>query len=102
MVTNQSIERFAFGVPEAAKCLGVSRTLVFQLMASGKLKSIKLGNRRLIPRDELARICQVRNIEQARADLASADIAAVDALLGEIKDPASLSRHSLESLKSGG
>jgi excisionase family DNA binding protein len=37
-------------VDEAAELLGVGRTLVFRLIATGKIESLKIGSRRLIPR----------------------------------------------------
>jgi len=44
------------GVAEARKFSGLSRTYLYQLMESGKLKYAKVGKRRLIPRAELRRL----------------------------------------------
>jgi excisionase family DNA binding protein len=41
--------RLAVSVAEAATALGVSRALVNQECASGRLHSVKVGQRRLIP-----------------------------------------------------
>ena len=41
--------RIALSVAEAAAALGVSRALVNQECASGRLHSVKVGQRRLIP-----------------------------------------------------
>ena len=41
---------------EAANVLGIGRTFVYQLLASGRIESVKLGRRRLIPRDALDRL----------------------------------------------
>jgi excisionase family DNA binding protein len=38
-------------VNDAAVRLGLSRTTLYELMSTGKLRSIKIGKRRLIPRD---------------------------------------------------
>ncbi len=38
-------------VNDAAVRLGLSRTTLYELMASGQLRSVKIGKRRLIPRD---------------------------------------------------
>jgi excisionase family DNA binding protein len=38
---------------QVAQILGIGRTFVFALIANGRLKSLKLGRRRLIPRDEV-------------------------------------------------
>jgi len=45
--------RLAHSVEEAAHALGIGRSLVFALLKDGKLKSIKIGKRRLIPVVEL-------------------------------------------------
>ena len=38
---------------QVAHILGIGRTFVFALIANGRLKSIKLGRRRLVPRAEV-------------------------------------------------
>jgi len=38
---------------EAAAIIGVSRGTVYQLMAEGRLRSIKVGSRRIIPSDSI-------------------------------------------------
>jgi excisionase family DNA binding protein len=45
--------RRAFAVKEAAALIGVSRSMLYVLIKSGALRTIKLGGRRLIPRDEI-------------------------------------------------
>ena len=41
---------------EAAETLGIGRTFLYSLLASGKLQSIKLGRRRLIPAEAVDRL----------------------------------------------
>ena len=41
--------RLCVTVPEAAKMLGISRNFAYQLVREGKLPSIRLGKRILIP-----------------------------------------------------
>ncbi len=41
---------------DAAKRLAIGRTFIYELLASGKLESIKLGRRRLIPTEALDRL----------------------------------------------
>jgi excisionase family DNA binding protein len=43
-------ERLALTVDEAAALLGISRDLVYDLVATGQLPSIRLGRRIVIPR----------------------------------------------------
>ena len=46
-------ERRAFHVKDAAKAYGWSRSTLYKLMKDGTLKSVRVGGRRLIPRDAL-------------------------------------------------
>ena len=41
------------GVEEAARLLNVGRSTVYDLIRSGRLRSIKIGRRRLVPRAAL-------------------------------------------------
>jgi excisionase family DNA binding protein len=42
-------------IERAGKELGIGRSLVYELLAAGRLLSVKIGRRRFIPRDELLR-----------------------------------------------
>ncbi len=42
-----------YTIPEAAKMLGIGRTNVYQLMNDGRLRFVKIGKRRLVPRSVL-------------------------------------------------
>jgi excisionase family DNA binding protein len=44
----QSLERRALRPKEAARAYGVSRTLIYEWMKTGRLKSVRLGGARLI------------------------------------------------------
>lgn len=41
--------KISLSITEAAKAIGVSRTSIYELINAGKIKSIKIGARRLIP-----------------------------------------------------
>lgn len=47
------LERMGYSPSEAAKAIGVSRQHIYALMAAGRLRSVKLGSRRIIPADAL-------------------------------------------------
>ena len=47
-------ETLLLTVVDAAKLLGVGRTLVFGLIRDGELRSVRIGGRRLIPREAVA------------------------------------------------
>ena len=59
-------EPVLLGVEEAARCLGVGRTTVFELLRLGRLKSVRIGRRRLIPREELEVFARRRADQEAR------------------------------------
>jgi excisionase family DNA binding protein len=46
--------RLLYSVTEAASLLGVGRTYMFRLIATGEIESIKVGRLRKIPRDALS------------------------------------------------
>ena len=51
-----AIPRAAYSLDEAAQSLGLSRRMLYELMDAGKLSTVKLGKRRLVPAQELARL----------------------------------------------
>ncbi len=55
------IEKAVFNVREVKEVLGISRGLVYELIAQGQLPSVRLGRRRLlIPRAALMRFLEDR------------------------------------------
>lgn len=48
-----------YPIGEAERYLGISHQSVYNLIASGKLKTIKEGRRRFVPGAELARLSAV-------------------------------------------
>lgn len=46
-------ERITYGVEDAHRQLGITRSALYQLMSSGEVASIKVGKRRLITRRAL-------------------------------------------------
>lgn len=49
-----------YSIKEAAGRLGVSRTAVYSELAAGRLRSLKIGRRRLIPSDAIAELVASR------------------------------------------
>jgi excisionase family DNA binding protein len=47
------VQPIAFRIPDAAAAAGLSRTTLYEEMDRGKLAYVKIGNRRLILRDDL-------------------------------------------------
>lgn len=42
------MQKATLSVPEAAKVLGISRSLLYQLVKTGQIRSLKLGQRRVV------------------------------------------------------
>ncbi len=62
---NQSpVPPAALSPADAARELSLSRSHVYNLMAAGELRSVKIGRRRVIPYSEVTRLLQ----EGLRAD----------------------------------
>jgi excisionase family DNA binding protein len=57
--------KIALRIPEAAHVSGLSRSTLYALMGEGKLRSVKVGGRRLILRIDLeAYFAQLRQEQQ--------------------------------------
>jgi excisionase family DNA binding protein len=48
----QAIEKISYGIDEAVKASGLGRTFLYERIASGELRSVKVGGRRLILHDD--------------------------------------------------
>jgi excisionase family DNA binding protein len=51
--TPQTTECFAFRVNDAANLIGWSRSNLYKQMKRGTLRTVKVGGRRLVPRDAI-------------------------------------------------
>jgi excisionase family DNA binding protein len=49
------VEKLLYDTHEAARLLSISRTKIYELMASGQLLSVRIGRSRRIPAEELRR-----------------------------------------------
>lgn len=43
------LDQHGYSIPEAAAWIGIGRTMTYDLLAAGRLESMKIGNRRIIP-----------------------------------------------------
>ena len=55
-----SFSRLAYSLAEGEALSGLSRSSLYRLIAAGKLKTVQRGRRRLIPAQELERLCGVQ------------------------------------------
>jgi predicted DNA-binding transcriptional regulator AlpA len=51
-----AIPRLAFSIAETEVASGLSRSSLYRLMLAGKLRTVQLGRRRVVPAAELARL----------------------------------------------
>lgn len=49
--------RLAYSLAESEAMSGLSRSSLYRLIAAGRLQTVQHGRRRLVPRDELERLC---------------------------------------------
>jgi len=50
---NSNETKRALRINEASALYGISRSTIYKIMAAGTLRTVKIGGRRLIPRDAL-------------------------------------------------
>jgi excisionase family DNA binding protein len=60
------IERDAFSVAEAAQRLGISRAHIYNQIVAGKLRTLKIGRRRLVPARALIEFLEGRTARKRR------------------------------------
>ncbi|HUB69839.1 MAG TPA: helix-turn-helix domain-containing protein [Acidimicrobiales bacterium] len=53
MTDTGAVERMLYTPTEAAKALGISRSTIYVLMASGEIPSVRIGSCRRVPVDGL-------------------------------------------------
>ncbi len=67
MSIREDNESLAVSVTEAARLLGVGRTLAYRCVRTGELPSVTLGGRILIPRSALERIVSLEGPDDEQA-----------------------------------
>ena len=61
-----SVARLLHTIPDALNQLGIGRSTLYELMASGEIQTVHIGSRTLIAHDEL-----VRYVEHLKAGAAA-------------------------------
>lgn len=46
--------RLAYTIPDACAAIGVSRSMLYELIGAGEIRTIKIGTRTLVPASELS------------------------------------------------
>lgn len=66
MTSPQTIQPLAIGVEDAARAIGVSRSVIYEIIATGDLPSFKMGRRRMVLAKELEVFVNRKASENAR------------------------------------
>ena len=53
---SESLKRLAYSVKEVAHAAGVSEGMIYRLIYRKELRTVRIGDRQLIPNDELHRL----------------------------------------------
>lgn len=53
---SEKMHALALGINAAAEAMSISRSLIYNMIRDGRLKSVKIAGRTLIPRSEIERL----------------------------------------------
>ena len=67
-MTEELGERLTVSVPTAARLLGIARNSAYNAVHEGRIPSLRIGKRIVIPRVALERLLECRQQEQAQAN----------------------------------
>jgi excisionase family DNA binding protein len=94
MDQDATVPRLAFSLDEVARSSGLSRRMLYKLIDTGELQTVKRGCRRLVPRDALERLCcgaectaAVPNSSTMNSGRSTSPIANVSVTAGRIRPP---------------
>lgn len=65
MATLPLTDKIGYRPEEAAAVVGIGRTMLYELMRTGQLQSIKVGRARIIPRSALEELLITLQAEQS-------------------------------------
>lgn len=68
MVPPAQVEKLAFRIDEFCSSCGVGRTTAYRLMKTGKLRYVRVGSRRLVPRDAAQQFL-ASHLEEPKSEL---------------------------------
>jgi predicted site-specific integrase-resolvase len=51
-----TVDRLGYRIPDYCEAVGISRSSVYELIKNGKLQSVLIAGRRIIPADEARRL----------------------------------------------
>ena len=66
-LSNSIQNKRALRINEASALYGISRSTIYKIMGEGTLRTVKIGGRRLIPRDAIESLISVDTNKGAKA-----------------------------------
>ena len=67
-MANENVDLIAISVDEAARKLSISRSLAWEMVWAGRLKTVSLGRRRLVPIQALRDLMEEADAQQCDND----------------------------------
>lgn len=67
-------------IPEAAEALGIGRTLAYRELDAGRLRSVKVGRRRLVPASAVTAYTETKQAARSRHDRTALEVRDATAL----------------------
>lgn len=71
MASPQNIPKLALSIEEVATCLGIGKTKAYELVNSGEIPSIALGQKRIVPMDALRKFLELQDLRSTDERLRS-------------------------------
>lgn len=68
-------DRVLLSIAETVRVSGLGRSTVYELMAAGRLGSVKIGTRRLVPRQSIVELAQQQNAQRLQPRRALVEVA---------------------------
>lgn len=57
--------KLAHTIPEACQCIGIGRSMFYEMLKRKEIRSFRIGNRRLVTHEELQRVVKEKSTESA-------------------------------------
>ena len=57
--------KLAHTIPEACECIGIGRSMFYEMLKRGEIRSFRIGNRRLVTDEELQSLVERKSRESA-------------------------------------
>jgi len=69
--SREQLPCLAYGVDDAAKAIGISRSRLYELISAGEIAVCKVGKRTIIPTVELTALLERHRVERLTGDVAT-------------------------------